>query len=119
MAFAEPTEKKARLNTAVLGEDVSSKFQTNQQNSDVEVDLRSFIEFNSAKTVVPKAVLADEYTRDFQTGFSLEFACNYPRLFLLIEPLHLIFSVQVYAAEIRDRTQTSQLIRYALSEQQN
>ena len=87
MAFAEPTVKKARLektNAGVLGKDISSNFQRNQQNSDVEADLRSFTEFNSVKTLVPQAVLADEYTRDFQTGFSLEFVCNYPNLFLLI-----------------------------------
>ena len=120
MAFSEPTEKKARLektNTGALGKDISSNVQRNQQNSFFEADLRSLIEVNSAKTAVLQAVLADDYTRDFQTGShlnSLPFACNYPNLFLLIKCLFLIFSVQVYAAEIMDRTQTSELIRYAL-----
>ena len=39
MAFAEPTVKKARLdktNAGVFGKDISSNFQRNQQNSDVE-----------------------------------------------------------------------------------
>lgn len=66
--------------------------------------------------IVPRAVLADEYTRDFQTGCSLKFVCNYPNLFLLIKSLHLKFLVQVYAAEVRDRTQTSDLIRYGFQE---
>ena len=119
MAFCEPTQKKARLektNTGALGKNISSNVRRNQQNSYVEADLRSVIEFNSAKTAVLQAVLAEEYTRDFQTGShlsSLPFACNCPSIFLLIKCLLLIFSVQVYAAEIRDRTQTSELIRYA------
>ncbi|XP_078351703.1 putative inactive tRNA-specific adenosine deaminase-like protein 3 isoform X2 [Oculina patagonica] len=61
MALFEPERKKARLE------------KTNA-------------EFNRLKTAVPQAVLADEYTRDFQT-------------------------VQVYAAEIKDKTRTSELIR--------
>lgn len=119
MAFTEPTEKKARLekiHSGALGNDILSNVQRNQQNSHVEADLRHLIEFNSANNAVLQAVLADEYTRDFQTGShlsSLPFACYYLRLFLLIKCSLLIFSVQVYAAEIRDKTQTSELIRYA------
>ena len=87
MAFTGPAEKKARLektNTGALGKVMSSNVQRNRQNCYVNGDLRSLIEFNSTKTAELQAVLADEYTRDFQTGFSLEFFCNYPRLFLLI-----------------------------------
>lgn len=125
MAFIEPTQKKARLektNTGAVGKDISSNVQRNQQNSHVEDDLRHLIEFNSANNAVLQAVLADEYTRDFQTGSHLSllpFACYYLRLFLLIKCSLLIFSVQVYAAEIRDKMQTSELIRYASNKVQN
>ena len=91
MAFSEPTEKKARLektNNGALDKDISSNVRRNQQNSFFEGDLRSLTEVSSAKTAVLQAVLADDYTRDFQTGShlnSLPFSCNHPNLFLLIK----------------------------------
>ena len=69
--------------------------------------------------MIPRAVLADDYTRDVQTGTrqnndykkSLNLGTALYHAFVLMNVFLLFCKVQAYAANIKDRKQTSTLLR--------